>query len=512
MFLLVIGLLAQNPTWWPMYGRTYTNTHFSPMVGNMTSAPVISWEYRGAGYPEMALSAAQVDDQDPNLEVAVPGYLSGNIALVEGDDGTEDWMKTPGSSQLYTAPAIADLNNDGTLDMVIVYDEGGGTFALNGSDGSTLWNYASASGWGSPKIIDIDQDGEPEAIVSARNGTLYWFNGATGTVEHSLAIGGRADVCPAIADVDEDGNLDIVVTSDTALFLINGQDASVKWHIGGMGTYYSSPTVIDVDRDGHLEIITRSTSNIYCIDRNGATVWSSNIGSSNSSPTGTAAWDVDGDDTVEIFAATGATLYCVNGITGATKWTYTLASSYSIHRAVSLADVDGDGLIEILVPSYYTPGTPHPLTCLNPDGTLQWTVTFGTANDVHDPASADVDADGCAELLVGTYDGSGTNKSAWMLDDASNSSDCGLAVDETENRTTGFELMFNGGELVLRVNKAGPGTLKMYDPAGRLAQVIFSGNLNPGDYHFAIPGLRAGVYLAVATSGSASSSCSVVVK
>ncbi len=99
MFSMSILLVAQNPAWWPMYGRDLANTHFSPLRGSMSAPPDIKWTYGGASYPENALSVAQFD-ADPQLEVVVASYGTGQVALVDGLSGLAQWFVQPGSGAI----------------------------------------------------------------------------------------------------------------------------------------------------------------------------------------------------------------------------------------------------------------------------------------------------------------------------------------------------------------------------------------------------------------------------
>jgi hypothetical protein len=67
------------------------------------------------------------------------------------------------------------------------------------------------------------------------------------------------------------------------------------------------------------------------------------------------------------------------------------------------------------------------LACLNgEDGSVLWTKRL--ALDVHDITIADIDNDGCVELVLGTH---GSAK-IWALDDVGNRSDCHCGSNDVE--------------------------------------------------------------------------------
>lgn len=499
MLYVATLLVAQNPAWWPMFGRDLANTHFSPLRGSMSAPPDIKWTYGGASFPENALSVAQFD-ADPQLEVVIASYGTGQVALVDGISGLAQWFVQPYAAASWGQPAIADMNGDATPDIVVTYQYNGGIYALNGLNGATLWSRPSSvvSGYPSPKIVDIDGNGDLEVIVGSDNDTLYWLNAATGATERALWLQGDCDVAPAIADVDEDGKLEIAISSTSALFLLNGEDGSVVWTVAAAGGHYSMPTIIDANGDGHLDVIHHSDAGrVYCIDRNGVTLWNTNIGASYAGqPAGTAAADIDLDGVVEVIAGTDTpsdAVYSLNGVTGAVEWSWPVPGGNGVHRSISLADVNGDNLVEIMVPA---PGVnPHPLWCLRSNGTLLWSVNL-SSGDIHDPSNADVDNDGCAELLIGTTNGV---SAGFLLDDTVGATGCGLLAYE-DYGVPGFggpTIRFGPDGLVLSIPGRTTGSLLIYDIGGRRADALFSGTLEAGKYTFRPEGLSTGIYLAV---------------
>ena len=122
---------------------------------------------------------------------------------------------------------------------------------------------------------------------------------------------------PAIADIDGDGNMEIVIAlySDPTL-TENGQIwcldryGNVKWKITLPDYVSFHPAIGDVDGDGDLEILTGcDDGKLYCIDKSGNIKWSFATEAGNLR-WGVALADIDGDDIMEIvFSAYDNYLY-----------------------------------------------------------------------------------------------------------------------------------------------------------------------------------------------------------
>ncbi len=139
---------------------------------------------------------------------------------------------------------------------------------------------------------------------------LKWQNG--GCYSSWCETGWYAS--PAVADLDNDGKMEIIGASYT-VFVLNGEDGSVKQSIDPEGgRVWPGVAVADVDGDGHQEFLTAHGSGyLHLFDASGRIVWSVN-------PTtrelrGLAVSDLDGDGTMEI-VVTGAVSSKVN-----TFWT-----------------------------------------------------------------------------------------------------------------------------------------------------------------------------------------------
>jgi len=124
-----------------------------------------------------------------------------------------------GGTSRSPSPALADMNNDGFLDIVHLGTEGlvwaynrNGTVLApwNGVRYTTLTSGASES---SPVVADINGDGFNDIVCGGEDSQLTALSGADGSVlpGFPIQLGGEVRGTPALADVDKDGKTEIVL-------------------------------------------------------------------------------------------------------------------------------------------------------------------------------------------------------------------------------------------------------------------------------------------------------------
>ncbi|UXI68922.1 FG-GAP repeat domain-containing protein [Tahibacter amnicola] len=409
-----------------------------PPAHSVVQSPVLKWQYAGCSASDCqtgwyASPAAFDLDNDGQVEVIWGGQ---DIASFNGATGATEWQQ-PGSARIWPAIAVADLEGDGPVEVIVG----------RGSNQVAVYSNAGVlrSGW--PKnpfsggevrtlaVEDLESDGDLEIVVgrgssgSTLQVNVYEHTGVVRTGWPARRTGepgfgaGLYNENIAIADMNGDGFKEIFAPTDTHYinaFARNGDQlrASTLYGTpGGVAKFWSqvgvhvdqaadlagfadcgvqhrpnfanaAPAVGDLDGDGSLELVF--PGDVYNCD----------IGD----PDGDLyylPWILRMDRTRWAASGYDWTVIPAPGASGpALTQDYTVIES-SVSNAV-LADLDNDGRKEILFASY--DGKLH-AWWLDKTEHHNWPyVVPGTGyRFAAEPAVADLDNDGCAEVLFTSY-------------------------------------------------------------------------------------------------------------
>ena len=165
---------------------------------------------------------------------------------------------------------VADVNGDGRADMVAVDSINTGSILVQ--LGTAMQTFTQvATPLRTPEFAtlravgDVNKDGKPDLIITDYAGVEVWLGNGDGTFTYSntLAIApgsslGYVDAVPgAIADIDGDGNADLVLVSAltgsnlAAVFWGNGDGAFQAPQQLNLSHLYSTIQLADVNGDGH---------------------------------------------------------------------------------------------------------------------------------------------------------------------------------------------------------------------------------------------------------------------
>jgi hypothetical protein len=189
----------------------------------------------------------------------------------------------------YSEVTAGDITGDGKPEVLLVGDKGAKVHAL-GIDGADAPGFPAAlsppAGKGVHRLIlaDIDGDGKPEVVVAAPN-KLYVLRADGKTVPGFPAgFQGRPSGVAA-GDIDGDGLIDLVVPVYERRLFAFGADGQphTGWPVRIQGPVWTPPLLTDLDGDGDIEILVGSdTSRIYVWDlpgpyRPGALEWPASL-------------------------------------------------------------------------------------------------------------------------------------------------------------------------------------------------------------------------------------------
>jgi len=303
---------------------------------------------------------------------------------------TPKWTANIGpAGRTYVGALAADMVGDSRPEIVILggTSDGGvdGTVTLlDGNTGNIIWQ-VNPSGIGmhdSFEIADLDLDGDYEIVVGAVGG-VFALNGNDGSMYWRNYIARGEEVALAIQDIDGDGHPEIFVNRGNAPY--NGYDwltvlsydgqilrQAWSWHPcwGGL-------TVTDANGDGRFEI--------YQGDRKI-------------------------DERADPYKGGAQGIHVFDAHTLTPLWSdKTVLTSSQIP---SLADVDGDGILDVVVASQSSNGV---VVLNSEDGSVLTTGGIfrkaGTGMKAHETATIyDIDGDGnlefinCYDSLIKVFD------------------------------------------------------------------------------------------------------------
>jgi hypothetical protein len=225
---------------------------------------------------------------DGHKDIIAPSYDHSVYAWSVG--GTLLWRAFLYDT-LWSSPAIADIDKNGRNEVILGGDiyagnplgvaQGGLVWALNGSNGSRFSGYPkSIPGevvWSSPAVSDINGDGNLDAVVGT--GTNFgdgavnrrvWAFTLRNRVNLSgwpVTARGRVAHQPAVADIDGNGDREVVVNTENGFLTAYEANGAEKWSTcnangrpdGCSGQVsHSGVVVADVDNDGVQEVVATS--------------------------------------------------------------------------------------------------------------------------------------------------------------------------------------------------------------------------------------------------------------
>ncbi len=274
------------------------------------------------------------------------------------------------SGSVYQQVEMADMDQDGNLDAVVLYDNQTFTTLFGSGDGtfgSPGYNWFLSSGYSKFTIADMDIDGYPDIVALNSTGsfvTVLSNYGPSGGYPYDIYYTGATPVDFTVNDFNGDGSPDIAVignSSDSLMITLNDGFSYLSFtsNIGSnLGITESRITNGDFDNDGDIDLAFGSIANnsIDLIKNDGNAAFSglTTIASFSGFPSRVYIYPVDfnADNKLDIVAVSGAfpqpNFTAVKNINGTSFTSTGFVSSLGLEEGTP-GDFDGDGDIDFII-------------------------------------------------------------------------------------------------------------------------------------------------------------------
>lgn len=455
---LVVVLASSGPAAadWPMPRHDPSRTGAAVGAGDLRT-PAAYWRYFLGGRPGIA----EVIPLELEGSEAV-AFVAGGRLNVVGIDGIDRW-RSP-SLGLTSLVAVADLHGDGPLEVIA--QSSAQVFVFDAASGSRRWTQdpGEMGTIGGVRVADVDGDGRADVVVqecaccqvrSGDTGYVYTFAADVAAPPRrawripAVACGGARAML--VADLDGDGDPDLLSSSQDELVVLDGPTGEVVARSAGFGPWASLSycQAVELVAGGGAELVCALGTTLTTpgaghrvmafgydpVEGRLDLLWSSEVGALDGALVLAADWvhDLDGDGALEVAlsgtAADGAPVTVIlDAATGAALATIPGQEAVGVFRVASATALLVTHADRELHGWRFQRGAPSPLD-------LRWRLknrrvlpSRDWALAAHRPlaarlATADLDGDGRRELMTAnterasdlvTYDGDGTLRATWV--------------------------------------------------------------------------------------------------
>ncbi len=267
--------LAQSTAW------TATPAWDSPDIGTNYNKPTLG-DLDGDGLPDLL-----VGDYLGNLFAY---RNSGTASAPAWTAGPSSWKTlssdcNAGGDNSYKSPKLADIDGDGLLDLVIGTRGGVCLYHNTGTSSGPVWT--RATGWEtgltglttnyfySPALADLDGDGKLDLLLGYTSGTILAYKNTgtastpSWTAQSDWGITGlpNSHYSPALVDLNGDGTYDLLLgdnVGNVTAYENTGSPSAPSWtahsawDIADPNTSYNDwagPTLGDFNGDGRIDLL-----------------------------------------------------------------------------------------------------------------------------------------------------------------------------------------------------------------------------------------------------------------
>jgi hypothetical protein len=334
--------------------------------------------------------------------------------------------------------ASGDLDGDGDMDVISTFSGVDNVMVwwenLDGHGGTWLGHNITSSYKAAynPKTADIDLDGDLDIVAAPFNGGIQWWENSHGTglnwAKHPVTTRDLFNL--DLHDMDLDGDMDILATAYNAGGMywfenMGGPPPEFTTHILPSDTedHYYDPLIADFDRDGDPDIVYRTETKMRWLEnetihRNAWFPSSTRIKNNFHEAGSVRTADINGDGIIDVIGAAyhdgDLKAWLTLDRGSSMRWEVDVDLNISGIETLFPVDLDQDGDIDILGAASLAN-----TVCWwenNGDALPKWTKRIIASNfkDARDAIAADLDGDGDPDVAALGFS---TNQVAWWEND-----------------------------------------------------------------------------------------------
>jgi len=382
-----------------------TGTPPNPGKGVWTLRTVQSlvwWEFQFGEYGN-AIAIADING-DAYMDVLAVASLDDWVWAIDGETGAELWHWT-GTQNLY-AVTSGDFDGNGQIDVAVAgYDDK--VTAINGANGTFMWECTDPGDQIYRKCLasaDLNLDGSFDVIAGADDGNIYAIDGNSGTKADLLwtAVYSGGD-CEEIELAEMNGSppLDVVAITGGQMVVLNGSNGDELWSYSIGTSSAKSCEVLDANDDeipdvaigvsgvsGSLIVVDGSTHNVLWTEAPFSAIYEYGLSHARCNE----------DKADELIAVAGNIVYAFDGLTGSELWNYPAGDDINV---VLSADINGDMQDDVLL------GSDDHIVRFVDGSTGDLFFEYSTVGDVMHMAVGDVSGDGALNAAAVTFGSDG---------------------------------------------------------------------------------------------------------
>lgn len=395
--------------------------------------------------------------------------------------------------------ASGDVDGDGDIDLFMtgltpqIWTK---LYINNGTGNFTQATHSfPRSGNGQAIFKDLDGDGDLDLFFSGQNelaqkfANIYRNNGSGSftQVPNNLPVFIEG---AAVADVDNDGDQDLAITTSTAagIYLNNGNAIFTPQGNSAITPVNGIVQFIDIENDNDQDLIISGSNTIQIYQNNGSGIYTLNTNSTfpaiSAEGIEVADTDNDGDLDLLINGNTQNLLYTNDGTGVFTLVATTLQQTFAGKNA--FADLDNDGDLDLLIVGSQAGGLPNIFNILyknSGNNTFVQTQILG-GEYIADCIIADFNGDGLKDIIIQGF--SDDTNVYWNT-----STTLGMQNPESSNQA----VTFFPNPATNTVTFSSPVTIETISIYNLLGQKVLSKQFNSENFTIDLSNLSSGTYV-----------------